>query len=384
MRRVHSGMKWQLAWAFLLVYVAAAMCGWRARPLAPGTSSSVAEAPVTGPFSAKELQQFTALNPIDTHTHVYQSAPELVALLERLNLHILDIIVPRNPDQKSLDIERQQVSDFVNSSHGYAIMCTTFDPFLYSEPSFKKTAIAEIDGDFDHGAAAVKIWKNIGEQVKGPKGNYLMPDDPVFEPIYKEISDRDKTLIAHLADPDSIWEPPSPKSPDYGYYMQHPEWYMYNKANAPSKAAILVARDHILDKNPKLRVVGAHLGSMEADFKQLAEHLDRYPNFAVDIAARMPYVVTLPRADAIAFIEKYQDRLIYATDHTFAPEEKAQDTVKQWESSYAFDWRFLATSDSLQYRDHQVQGLALPPAVLHKLYHDNAMHWIPGVMTAQR
>ncbi len=83
-------------------------CGCRAQPLAPGASSSVAEALGGLPFSAKELQQFTALNPIDTHTHVYQSAPELVALLERLNLHILDIIVPRNPDQKSLDIERRQ------------------------------------------------------------------------------------------------------------------------------------------------------------------------------------------------------------------------------------------------------------------------------------
>ncbi|QNI30143.1 amidohydrolase family protein [Alloacidobacterium dinghuense] len=377
-------MKWQLAWTFLLIYAAAAVCGCRATLPAQGTSSSAIEAPVTGPFAVQELQQFTALDPIDTHTHVYQNAPELIALLERLNLHILDIVVARDPDQKSLDVERRQVSDFVNNSHGHATMCTTFDPFLYREPSFKKTAIAEIDGDFNHGAAAVKIWKNIGEQVKDPKGNYLMPDDPVFEPIYKEISDRDKTLIAHVADPNTIWEPPTPKAADYEYYMHHPEWYMYKKANAPSKAAILVARDHVLEMNPKLRVVGAHLGSMEADFKQLADHLDRYPNFAVDIAARMPYVVMLPRADAIAFIEKYQDRLIYATDHSLAAEAKAQDAVKQWESSYAFDWRFLATSDLLQYRDHQVQGLALPPAVLHKLYHDNALHWIPGVITAQR
>ena len=373
MPRVHSGMKWQWAWTFLLVYAAAAVCGCKARLSGRATSSSVTEIPVTGPFSAQELQQFAALNPIDTHTHVYQSAPELVALLERLNLHILDIVVARDTDQKSLDEERRQVWGFVNVSHGYATMCTTFDPFLYREPSFRKAAMAEIDNDFDHGAAAVKIWKNIGEQVKGPKGNYLMPDDPVFEPIYKEISDRDNTLIAHLADPDSIWEPPTPKSPDYGYYMQHPEWYMYNKPNVPSKAAILVARDHVLEMNPKLRIVGAHLGSMEADFKQLADHLDRYPNFAVDIAARMPYVVMLPRADAIAFIEKYQDRLIYATDNTYAAEARAKDAVKQWESSYAFDWRFLATSDSLQYRDLQVQGLALPPAVLHKLYHDNAL-----------
>jgi hypothetical protein len=376
-------MQWLLAIVVLVECFVFTLFGCNSRQSTTAPSSAVAT-PVTGPFSDQELQQFTALDPIDTHTHVYQSAPELVNLLERLNLHILNIVVARDRDQKSLDEERQRVWDFVNISRDHATMCTTFDPFLYREASFKKAAISEIDRDFDRGAQAVKILKNIGEQVKDPKGDYLMPDNPVFEPIYKEISDRNKTLIAHLADPNSIWEPPTPQSADYEYYTHHPEWYMYNKPNAPSKVAILLARDHILENNPKLRVVGAHLGSMEADFKQIADHLERYPNFAIDIAARMPYIVRLPRQDAIAFIEKYQDRLIYATDHGLSEEAKVPDAVKQWENSYAFDWRFFATADSLEYLGQHVQGLALPAVVLHKLYHDNALHWIPGVISSQQ
>jgi Amidohydrolase len=383
MRRTSFSLQGQFTLVVLVVCFTFAIFGCNSRQSANAPSSGVVT-PVTGPFSDQELQQFTALGPIDTHTHVYQSAPELVNLLERLNLHILNIVVARDPDQKSLDQERQRVWDFVNISRGHATMCTTFDPFLYREPSFKKSAISEIDRDFDRGAPAVKIWKNIGEQVKDPKGDYLMPDNPVFEPIYKEISDRNKTLIAHLADPNSIWEPPTPKSADYEYYTHHPEWYMYNKPNAPSKVAILVARDHILENNPKLRVVGAHLGSMEDDFKQIGDHLDRYPNFAVDIAARMPYIVRLPRQDAIAFIEKYQDRLIYATDLGLSEEARVPDAVKEWENFYAFDWRFFATSDSLEYMGQHVQGLALPAGVLHKLYHDNALHWIPGVISSQQ
>src|SRR5215470_18571201 len=257
MRRASLKMRWQLTLVVFILCFAVAISGCN-RPSTPTPSASVA--PVTGPFSDQELHQFVALDPIDTHTHVYQSAPELVNLLERLNLHILNIVVARDPDQKSLDQERQQVWNFVNISRGHATMCTTFDPFVYREPSFKNSAIAEINRDFDRGSPAVKIWKNIGEQIKDPKGNYLMPDNPVFEPIYKDISDRNKTLIAHLADPNSIWEPPTPKSADYEYYTQHPEWYMYNKPNAPSKAAIVVARDHVLENYPKLRVVGAHLG----------------------------------------------------------------------------------------------------------------------------
>ena len=105
----------------------------------------------------------------------------------------------------------------------------------------------------------MKIWKNIGMELKIAKGQYVMPDDPVFEPIYRDIAAHDKTLIAHVADPTSLWQPPNPASPDYSYYMTHPEWYMYRHPHAMSKQAILALRDHLLAENPTLRVVGAPL-----------------------------------------------------------------------------------------------------------------------------
>jgi predicted TIM-barrel fold metal-dependent hydrolase len=346
----------------------------------PSAFPVASTAPVSGPFNSQELVQFTALNPIDTHTHIYQTAPAFLALLQKLNMHVLDILVAHTPDQKALDEESGRAWKFVQASQGRASLCTTFDPFGYRQDDFAQAAIARIDDDFDRGAVAVKIWKNIGEQLKDANGSYILPDNPVFEPIYKNIAEHHKTLIAHVADPDTIWQAPNAAAPDYSYYMQHPEWYMYQRANAPSKTAILRARDHLLEENPDLRVVGAHLGSMEADLKELGMHLDRYPNFAVDTAARMPYLVMQSRSDIIAFIEKYQDRLIYATDEEVPPEAKVDDSIRRWENTYANDWRFLATNDILEYQGHKVQGLALRAAVLHKLYHDNAMKWFPGMV----
>jgi hypothetical protein len=350
-----------------------------ANPSQPVSSVETAT-PVTGPFSADELQKFTKLDPVDSHVHIYQTSPEFVALLQRLNLHVLNIIVARLPDPRDLEQERQQSWDFVRASHGLATLCTTFNPFGYRAPGFAHAAISQIDRDFAQGAVAVKIWKNIGEQVKDAKGNYVLPDNPAFEPIYKDIAAHNKTLIAHVADPNTIWEPPAPAAPDYSYYMKHPEWYMYGKPNAPSKEAILRARDHLLEQNPKLRVVGAHLGSMEANLQQLGQHLDQYPNFAVDLAARMPYLVLQPRADMIAFIEKYQDRLLFATDNELLADDSVPETLRSWENTYAFGWRFLATNDTLQYKDRKVQGLNLPAPILAKLYHENAVRWIPGIL----
>jgi Amidohydrolase len=353
------------------------------RPASPGaaaTSSSTTAAALSGPFTAQELTQFAALDPIDTHTHLYQSAPVLTAMLQRLNLRVIDILVTETGDQKKLDQERLQALEFIRSSDGHAVLCTTFNPFPYAQPGFSRKAIAQINKDFDHGAIAVKIWKNIGELIKSKKGDFLMPDDPVFQPIYQDIAARNKTLIAHIADPDSIWEAPNRESADYHYYTEHPDWYMYNRPNAPSKQAILVARDHLLEKNPKLRVVGAHLGSMESNFAQLAQHLDQYPNFAVDMAARMPYIVKQPHAEIIDFITKYQDRLIYATDNEGPPNANADHIAHELETRYALDWRFLATDDTIEYRGHTVRGLALPLPILRKLYHQNAVTWFPGVL----
>ncbi|MGA8184258.1 MAG: amidohydrolase family protein [Terriglobia bacterium] len=345
-------------------------------------SPSAAAVAVTGPFAPAELKAFTALDPIDTHSHIFVTNPGFIAMIEKLNLHTLSIAVDDDTDPYLKDLPRQ-ISDglhYVAASQGHAVFCTTFNPYLFRKPGFAQAAIRQINRNFAQGTIAVKIWKNIGMQIKDAHGNYIMPDNPIFEPIYKDIAAHHRTLVAHVADPDSCWKPLDPASPDYGYYKDNPQWYMYGNPHAPSKEAILKARDHVVEENPDLRVVGAHLGSMESNFPELGEDLDRHPNFAVDMAARMPYVMMLPRAQAIAFIEKYQDRLIYATDLNFMPGTNPQEKIKQWEDYYARDWRFLATSDWVEYMGKKYQGLDLPQPVLEKLYHANAVHWFPGIL----
>ena len=67
-------------------------------------------------------------------------------------------------------------------------LCTTFDPYKVESPSFSADALKQLDRDFEQGAVAVKIWKNIGMEIKDQRGQYVMADDPKFEPIYKDIA----------------------------------------------------------------------------------------------------------------------------------------------------------------------------------------------------
>lgn len=327
------------------------------------------------------MKAFSAMRPIDVHVHVFKTDPAFQAMLERLHLQLMNILVVDD----TLSYRKQlapQITDtlaLVQSSHGRIAWCTTFDPYKFNDVSFDSDSIRQINRDFAHGAVAVKIWKNIGMEIKNRDGKFIMADDPKFAPIYKDIAQHGKTLMAHLAEPDVAWGPPDPSDPSWSYYQENPQWFLYNKPGFPSKQEILQARDHVLAENPNLRMVGVHLGSMEKDLDNIARHFDRYPNFAVDMAARMEYLMIAPPEKVRAFLIKYQDRVLYGTDLDFLRDATAHDTLKDWQSTYARDWKFLATDEILDYQGKTIHGLKLPRPVLQKIFRDNALHWIPGL-----
>src|SRR5579875_102439 len=206
--------------AAILVSVAAQ----RAVPRAHGPATP--ENPAS--FTREELEEFTSLEPIDTHTHIYQVAPAYTAMLLHLHLHILDIVdVSDNgdPERNSLDKEERDVFAVARNSRGHAAVCTSFDPFRIDDSQFARAAIARLDRSFDQGAIAVKLWKNVGMEIKDAQGRYILPDQPVLEPLYQFIAARHKTLLTHVADPDTAWERLG-NQPDAPYYSEHPEWHM--------------------------------------------------------------------------------------------------------------------------------------------------------------
>jgi predicted TIM-barrel fold metal-dependent hydrolase len=326
------------------------------------------------------LRAFAAIDPIDSHVHAFKNDPEITDLMERLRLHVLDICVAdAHSIYGSLDTETARAKAFIQSSRGHARLCVTFDPYSFNQKDFSQKTVEKLSHEFAEGAIAVKIWKNIGMEIKTPDGRYVMPDDPAFQPIYRAIAKNNKTLVAHVAEPWSCWQPPNPDSPDYDYYKENPQWYMYMHPDHPRKEVILAARDHLLAENPKLRVVGAHLGSMETDVDDIAKRFDRYPNFAVDTAARMEYLMIQPREKVRNFLIKYHTRVLYGTDLEFLPDESVADALKDWQETYARDWKFLATNATFQYRGRQVQGLDLPAPVVREIFHENAVRGIPGI-----
>jgi Amidohydrolase len=320
------------------------------------------------------------LERIDTHTHIHRAAPELFASLEREQWRCLSICVSRAIGEEPSDLDeliRGSVEAY-RISKGRIAWATAFDARGFESPDFASHAIAGLQQSFDLGAIGVKIWKNIGMGIRGKSGAYLLPDNPALTPVLEAVQKADKTLIAHLAEPDGAWLPLDGNNPEIRYYSRHPEWHMYGRAGVPPKEAILKARDRMLERHPKLRVVGCHLGSDEEHWDRLGKRLDTYPNFAVDVAARVRYFVNGDHAQARQFLMKYPDRVLYGTDFTLEAGEDSEP-ARQLQQTHEWDWKFFATQDTLTFGERQVQGLGLPEQVVNKIFRENAIRWIPGI-----
>jgi predicted TIM-barrel fold metal-dependent hydrolase len=317
---------------------------------------------------------------VDTHMHIHRDAPAIATALEKARWRGLDIVVCPAVGDEPFDLEEKLRATFkvARESGGALAWASTFDARGFERPDFADRTIESVRRSFDDGAIAVKIWKNIGMGIKGKSGADLLPDNPALGPIYEAIQRADRTLLAHVAEPNAAWMPLDDHNPEFAYYSKNPQWHMYGKPHPPDKNAILVARDKVLARYPKLRVVGCHLGSDEDDLKRLARRLDAYPNFAVDTAARIRYFVRGDREQAREFLIRYQDRILYATDFSLR-EGDAAAAARSMQSTHDRDWQFFSTGDVMDYNGHQTRGLQLPADILRKLFRENALRWLPGL-----
>jgi len=321
---------------------------------------------------------FASIEKIDAHIHLrtYGAAPAEVAAAD--NFRLFTIVVDH------YDIPMQQEFMLYQRDHhpdrvGYI---TSFPMEGWDEPDWQERTIEHLRGEFEKGAIGVKVWKNIGMVVQDKAGRFVRLDDPRFDPIIDFIQAQDKTLLGHIGEPRDCWLPLEEMvtAGNRSYYRNNPQYHMYLHPEYPAYEDHIEAVSNMLAKHPGLRYVGAHLASIEWNVHKLAGFLDEFPNAAVDMAARIDDLQNLDREEVRAFLIKYQGRLLYATDIGIAEDHEHDWTLRRFHGRWMSDWTWLAT-DSLLERsgyDRPVQGLALPPKVLKKIYAQNARKWYPG------
>ncbi len=321
---------------------------------------------------------FESIRKIDAHSHVFEDIPALNAMFRAMNLRSINVCVPGGDGHV---VEMHRIAfDLAKKYPDLYPVTATFDVTGWAQPGYADKVIAWLDEQFRLGAVGVKIWKEVGMELKRPDGTFVLPDDPIFDPIYAFIAKRGKVLHAHLAEPIDAWLPLDPDSNHYAYYSQNPQWHIYGKPGYPSHAQIIAARDHILEKHPTLVVVGAHLGSLEHDLDGIAARLAKYPNFNIDVAARTRNLARHPSEKVRALFLQYPDRILYGLDLVWKPFTRAQPPtdlqrqahIKSLDVRYHADFDYYAGHGEMTYNGRKTVALELPRAVLEKFYHENA------------
>jgi predicted TIM-barrel fold metal-dependent hydrolase len=328
-------------------------------------------------------EDFYKVKKTDVHAHVFTTNPAVIELAKDDKFTLLNISVdaPGNPPVDSqqyytLLLHRNYPKNIYN--------VTTFrETVTINEPGWSDRQLAFLKKCFDSGAIAVKVWKNIGMTIRDKDSNFIMIDNPVFDPIFNYLEQNNIPVIGHIGEPKNCWLPLEEMTTnnDRSYFKEHPQYHMYLHPDYPSYEAQIKSRDHLLEKHPNLKFIGAHLGSLEWDVDEIAKRLDKFPNMAVEPAARMgqlQYQTVNNWKKVRDFFIKYQDRILYGTDISTAQSDNADTAKANIHDTWMNDWIYFATAeDSLQsaFINSRFKGLHLPKEVLDKMYHTNAEKW---------
>jgi len=238
------------------------------------------------------------------------------------------------------------------------------------EPDFGIKEARRLEESVKMGIKGMKIFKALGLTIKDKSGKVVPVDDPRIDPLWAKCGELGIPVEIHVSDPNAFFTPIDQYNERYDELAAHPNWSFYGP-QFPAKEDILAQRNRVIAKFPQTIFIGAHMGNLPEDLQRVGQWLDSYPNFYVDIDARINELGRQPYS-ARKFLIKYQDRVLFGTDTP--PNAEA----------YRIYYRFLETDD--EYFDpaggHHLQGrwmiygIYLPDEVLEKIYNKNALRLI--------
>jgi len=329
---------------------------------------------------------------IDFHTHISGSTKS-------------DRGVELSPDREYLGtaeellavMDRKNIRAMVNLTggyeHGLAEAVGKYERahpgrfYTFAEPSYSRfkepnysSVQAQAIGQAHHdGARGLKILKTLGLYLREniTSGTLVKIDDPRFDPMWDACGQLNLPVAIHVSDPIAFFTPTDRFNERYEELNNHPDWSFYG-GDFPSNAELLEARNRVMARHPKTSFVVLHAGNFAENLQNVADNLDRFPNMHIDIAARIGELGRQPRTSG-KFFDKYQDRILFATDATPHGDEYPQQVFN--DKLYEIYFRFLETED--EYFDYapakippqgrwRIYGINLPDAILSKVYYENA------------
>jgi Amidohydrolase len=220
----------------------------------------------------------------------------------------------------------------------------------------------------DVGSRGLKVWKDLGLEVRDEHDVLVTIDDPRLAPLWEMAGERNIPVAIHAADPVAFFEPVDERNERLEELLGYPDW-SYADPRFPRFEQLIGALERLVAGHPATTFIGLHAGCYAENVEWISRMLDTYPNFNIDIGARINELGRQPRAVRDLLL-RHPTRVLFATD-AIPPDRATYDI-------YA---RFLETADeSFPYSTAdpppagrwEISGLDLPADVLRAVYSDNA------------
>jgi predicted TIM-barrel fold metal-dependent hydrolase len=299
-------------------------------------------------------------------------APDVGALLETMDRCNVDMIVNldgRWGQELEANLERYD--------RRFPGRFATFCHVDWSEstaPGFGERLAASLRASVAVGAQGLKVWKDLGLQVRDRDGNLLLPDDSRLGALWAEAGELGIPVAIHAADPVAFFHPVDERNERLEELLAHPDW-SFAELGFPWFARIMEALEALVAAHPATNFIGVHVGGYAENLGWVGRMLATYPNFSVDIAARIAELGRQPRA-ARDLLLSHPGRVLFGAD-ALPPDPEL----------YAIYFRFLETADEhFPYSPESVppqgrwaiSGLDLPDDVLGRIYSANARRLLPA------
>ena len=238
------------------------------------------------------------------------------------------------------------------------------------DPDFGTNNVEIIKDAVKQGVIGLKVYKNLGLNLKDNSGERVKVDDKRLNPIWEICGELNIPVLIHSGEPSPFFDPIDKHNERWLHARQKPQSFR-NSDEYPSFDEVMQEQYNMFKNNPNTIFINAHLGWYGNDLDKMSAQLDDLTNVYTEIGAVIAELGRQPIRARRFFIE-HQDRVLFG-----------KDTYKKSEFDVYF--RILETSD--EYFDYyrkrhahwKMYGLNLPDSILKKLYYKNARKLFPSI-----
>jgi predicted TIM-barrel fold metal-dependent hydrolase len=190
-------------------------------------------------------------------------------------------------------------------------------------PGWGKAQADELERAVGKGCAGLKIFKDLGLEVRDKSGELLRVDDRRLDEVFDRAGRLGVPVLMHSADPVWFWRPLDERNFWRGVLAGGYEHWMYYRTGSPSREELLGERDNLLARHRGTTFVAPHLASLADDPLAFEDSFELHPNLYADISARLPAMARTERRRALwaELCRKYPKRVLFGTDLIYLDDE---------------------------------------------------------------